>query len=799
MEDFHTLEYSTKYGDKFNFVSESPQYIANLIHQINIQQSISKPQEVRKEDKDLNAIIRNIFNSIGDTSLLDALSILQLELHNIRTPESATPPSYSVATLDILALLKLSTNPEKRYPAGEINVEKLRDSLYVVIEEAIYKSLESITLSKDPKNNLTQVLKSHEASVRGRQYQSISLKINEFILNSPKINRVWNSVLGFTYEDIISVRDAIHSNSAENFNELIPPAESIEKILKGSSNISDDYFCAEEYFNKLLSTKPSDFHYFTTNEIVEKSKLPPEKVGKVLQVFSVGNLCKNNFDIIREYIDGKNPLRRKNILKINEDSWYFFTEGILLDEIIKVTEEEIKKAGSSHWSKYSSARDKEFENLVYETISTLLGERSTINKSFKYRNPGKDNKIDLSHNSTDFSNTDFTEADLFCLIDGVAFCIEVKAGGIRESARDGSSHKLITDLDKTIKEASFQAQRLRNLIEKNKGIWNAQDKWVDLSEVKELHQIVVCLEDLNSLSPNVQSLIDAEILNEKNIPFVISISDLLVFTKVIRKPSEFLRYVRTRTAPESIKFITAQDELDLFMWFVYGGFYVEVDPRRAHQIDKAFPAPSKKDIKKYENQGFTYIHTLTGKLDSIMYHQEDPIKYPIASIKIQEQPLTSIVREIENHGGKGWLRASATLSSLSSESQKDIYEHLEMAKTKTMQDGHQNNYSFSSWGHNHSTVFCFFIAPQISPTLKKDFYEYVKIKKHWMRAESALGIFFSAYSNEKLFLYMDDPYTEDESLDREARRRGYVPPSRIPRSIPPSVKNQRKKRKRKSK
>lgn len=808
MKDYYNLEYTRKDGHKSIVTSESQEYInfimdniVRLEENLELDETTNTPEEITG-NKNSEEIIKSILSSLSGISLLDTLSMLQVEQQDINTPDSATPPEYSLAALDILALIAMSsdidTNNKTRN--GEIDTGKLRNLLYELIVEANYKSLEFVSLNYNPRNMISQLLKSHEATVRGRQYHSVSREINDFILNHPNIKKIWKANLGFTYEDLLLVREAIHENSSAKFYSVFSDIESIREIMNNFSiaNLSEmEKSRVVKHFQNLTQQRPSELHIFTNSEIIERTNLSSETIVKILDIFSIKKLDIDSTDAIIEYINGNNLVRRKSLLSIDDEKWYFYTEGILLDEIIKITESAIKEKYPSAWSKYSTNRDRLVEDLAYSQLHKILGTKSKLYKSFKYRNPGTGNEFDLASDSNQYTKTDFTEADILCIIDGVAFCVEVKAGGIRESSRSGNSLKLITDLEKTIKEASLQSQRLRKLIEINKGVWGEKNIWIDLSHIKEVHQFVICLEDLNSISPTLQSLVDSGVLVEDNVPWVVSISDLMVFTRILQRPHDFLRYIRIRTLPESIKLITAQDELDLLMWFIYGGFHIEIDPRRAYEIDEASPKPSKKDIKIFENQGSTYVHTFTGELDSYMYHDEDPLRYSIKEIKISEQPLDKIINQIQKIGEKGWLRTSATLSRINHDTQNQILKHLESASLEVLATGREKSFSFNVWSHQHNTVFCFFIAPSITQKARLDFQNYLEIKKHWVKAKSAFGVLFDLRLNISSYIYFDNPYIYDKELDREARRRGYVPPEIIPRVKPPS--KQRKKRNKKKK
>ena len=97
-------------------------------------------------------------------------------------------------------------------------------------------------------------------------------------------------------------------------------------------------------------------------------------------------------------------------------------------------------------------------------------------------------------------------------MDGVALCVEVKAGDLRQRTRQGGVSQLGGDLDKTIKDAAAQADRLRSLITAHKGLWRDTGQWLDLDDVQEIHSLVVCLDDLGPLALSTSELVRAGVL-----------------------------------------------------------------------------------------------------------------------------------------------------------------------------------------------------------------------------------------------------------------------------------------------
>lgn len=91
------------------------------------------------------------------------------------------------------------------------------------------------------------------------------------------------------------------------------------------------------------------------------------------------------------------------------------------------------------------------------------------------------------------------EGDILFLLDDVAIIVEVKGKSIADQARRGDFRRLRNDLKATIGDGATQANRLRELIETNVGIWEEATTWLDLSFVREIRTAVVVLDDIGPL------------------------------------------------------------------------------------------------------------------------------------------------------------------------------------------------------------------------------------------------------------------------------------------------------------
>ena len=234
------------------------------------------------------------------------------------------------------------------------------------------------------------------------------------------------------------------------------------------------------------------------------------------------------------------------------------------------------------------------ESKAAEALSSLLGEAELRWKAQDYVGPLSIANAAAFGRDADRSSVEARgyESDLLFVVDGVALCVEVKAGSVTDKARGGHAKRLATDLEKTLKEGNEQADRLANLIRINQGVWSTDGEWIDLGGVVEVHSIIVMLDDMGPLSLSMNELAAKGIIETDDVPWIVSMHDLIVMSRTFDHPAQFLEYLRRRRGRKLAMMVRGADELDMLMWFLNGGMYFDPDPN-----DVAAQLPVEKPIK----------------------------------------------------------------------------------------------------------------------------------------------------------------------------------------------------------
>ena len=362
----------------------------------------------------------------------------------------------------------------------------------------------------------------------------------------------------------------------------------------------------------------------------------------------------------------------KGIISTADRGYLALPGAIAFDEIRRTCEQKIKKTRG--WERYHAHRDKAAENSALDAVRRLVHGRGDLHRSLEYRaapRPGE--TVDLSASSTTAGHAEYAEADGLLVLDGVAVCIEVKAGDLRPRSRQGGSGELDGDLKKTVREAARQADRLRALIVAHHGLWRTNGTWLDLADVEEVYTIVVSLDDLGPSVLAIDQLVRSGILIQVELPWIVSLHDLIVTADVLDSPEQFLTYLRRRTNRDAALWVTASDELDVLMWFVQGGFYFQPDPDRLHTRNPRTRPPTVKERREYSEQGRTLVGTFTDPLDAWFYWQEGSSSAPAERpSRLMHPLLRAITGRRRDNDAPGWWRAAADLDSYSARAHKGI-------------------------------------------------------------------------------------------------------------------------------
>ena len=270
-----------------------------------------------------------------------------------------------------------------------------------------------------------------------------------------------------------------------------------------------------------LFETPSVLRLVSVEQVAEDSGLAVDVCRAVLDDFGIASDGRSAVELLDAFVDGRNPMAGKGIISTTDRGYLVLPGAIALDEVRRTCEQKIKKTRS--WDRYHVDRDKAAENSALDAVLRLVRGRGDLYRSLEYRaKPRPGEAVDLSASSTTAEHAEHAEADGLLVLDGVAVCVEVKAGDLRPRSRQGGSRELDGDLKKTVREAARQADRLRALIVAHHGLWRTDGTWLDLADVEEVYTVVVSLEDLGPAALAVDQLASSGILAQVELPWIVS-------------------------------------------------------------------------------------------------------------------------------------------------------------------------------------------------------------------------------------------------------------------------------------
>jgi hypothetical protein len=189
------------------------------------------------------------------------------------------------------------------------------------------------------------------------------------------------------------------------------------------------------------------------------------------------------------------------------------------------------------------------------------------------------------HFSVDFEYDDDGERiegeiDALLICGDTAIMIEAKGATMRPGARRGGE-AFINHLRDNITKASEQGARaIRALAEP--GSIRKDGVPIELPTVREVHPIVVTLDDLSSAAPILWQFQGTRVMPEGvTIPWVVTLYELDLVASTVEWPAQFVHFLRRRSRVNQLGHLVASDELDWWMHYLLIGLYFEDEDHEA--------------------------------------------------------------------------------------------------------------------------------------------------------------------------------------------------------------------------
>lgn len=163
------------------------------------------------------------------------------------------------------------------------------------------------------------------------------------------------------------------------------------------------------------------------------------------------------------------------------------------------------------------------------------------------------------------------EADAIFRVDNSIFVLEAKSHKMRANALKGRRLTLREQLKEIIKGADIQADRFINYIFEKKSVQvisNGKEVDLDVNGITEFKKIIVLYEDLSPHLAWVSALIDEELINQSNVPWIVALHDLMAVQEIIERPDVFHKYLSLRYELNNRSDIIFHDEMEILGYFM---------------------------------------------------------------------------------------------------------------------------------------------------------------------------------------------------------------------------------------
>ena len=658
-------------------------------------------------------------------------------------------------------------------------VAKIREHALTLMKLTATISFANSAEIESPLASVASELSSSSAFIRGNQYGSIGDEMNEAILTSEPISEIVNSKLGFTYSALNSVAKAAGKLYSKRKFDLLDRLRDSYESAKGEEPAPEIRKAATAALSDLFNT-PGQSASLTSTDIAQNAGLDITVVRNVLNLYSKRfSEADNPAAAVTRFVHGSNPLSGRGLVRSRSDDRYLIlVDAIPTDNVRRIIEAELKS--DPRWQLYGQKRDSVAEELATARLSKILGSPPRM-VAFEYYATGSTGDCDLSRNSKNpRSNTKLSESDALFVVDDVAICLEVKAGEVSDKARSGNIRRIARDLEKTVGDATNQASRVRRLIEENGGLWLRSGTWLELGHVREVRSIAACLDDFGSLGVAADALIRAGILDDDSIPWIVSLHDLGVVEQLGLSPAEFFLYLRRRTDPATSKKFVAVDELDVLMWFLRGGLYVEPDPDEIYRRYPMSPRPTKAMRARYRKEVPTRISTLTDSLDAWMYYREGLTQTAAEKpSRATNTAVSELVKDLAAKGAPGYLRVGADLLNLGSDAQAKLGAQFRQVIRGAARDGGFHTATIPVASVDGYVIFCAGSWPDRRDDYRAHFSNYLRAKKHQLKADRTIGIIYSPSGSILGSQYLDDEPKDDAGLDGLVQEMSLLTPAQM--------------------
>ena len=279
-------------------------------------------------------------------------------------------------------------------------------------------------------------------------------------------------------------------------------------------------------------------------ELAESLGLDEDRVSAILDEYALGWGALSGYET--EHLHLSNPVWEKPLVKLDDGEYFCVLPVIFFSFVIPCMEAVLSPFAAA----VSDRRAEYLESKVAEIVERRFPASNT-KRNFMW-----------VENGTTY------ETDLIAFIDSFALVIECKSGKVTSPALRGAPDRLRKHIQELLIDPNLQSSRLKTRIEFLSSNPTAADPirqeiGYDLSKVRKVVRVSVCLEDFGTIQSRLKQLEDTGWLPTDFVPCpTMNLADFETVFDVLEHPVQLLHYLMKREAIEtSVGYLA--DEIDL--------------------------------------------------------------------------------------------------------------------------------------------------------------------------------------------------------------------------------------------
>ena len=246
-----------------------------------------------------------------------------------------------------------------------------------------------------------------------------------------------------------------------------------------------------------------------------------------------------------------------------------------IEELLKADNK--TRPRSLTWNSYEAARSRYLESKSVELLNRILQGAESY-EGLKYRFPYDGQKQEF-------------ELDGLLRLEDTLFLVETKAGILSDPARRGAPQRMLKDLEELLANAFRQGLRAKQYIASTPTpVFATRDgatATLDRAAINQIFVISVVLDDLFTFTTVLAETAKLGIFPDGDLPWAVSLGDLMVISDLVEYPSQFIHYLRRRQEINRSDLLFTMSELDWFGKYLDDGLVVKGAPNGATRINVA--------------------------------------------------------------------------------------------------------------------------------------------------------------------------------------------------------------------